>query len=342
VKDAMEIPTELAPVADSLASGLARVASVFDGALASDYPPVSRLCAHVERYRGKMLRPSLVLLCGAAAHPLAGITPIEKLCTGVHDVLGAVVEMVHMATLVHDDVLDEADVRRRGATVNRLHGNEAAVMLGDFLIASSFKLCASLDDPRFTRAVGRASAVLCEGELLQLHHREDYSLDEPTYFEILDRKTASLIACACEVGAVASGASPTDVESCVRYGRSLGLAFQIQDDILDLTGREETVGKSVGKDIEKGKATLPLIHHLSRADEARRAKTLLALAEAPKDVGRAAEVVEALRATDSLSYSRGVARELVNAARQAIATLTPSPAASMLTAMADAVISRDH
>jgi octaprenyl-diphosphate synthase len=342
VKDAMEIPTELAQLADSLAAGLVRVSSVFEGALSSEYPPVRRLCTHVERYRGKMLRPSLVLLCGAAAHPRASESSIETVCTGMHDVLGAVVEMVHMATLVHDDVLDEADVRRRGATVNRLHGNEAAVMLGDYLIASSFKLCASLDDPRFTRAVGRASAVLCEGELLQLHHREDYSLDEPTYFEILDRKTASLISCACEVGAVASGASAADVEACIRYGRNLGLAFQIQDDILDLTGREETVGKSVGKDIEKGKATLPLIHHLARADETLRATTLLALADAPRDPARAATVVESLKSTDSLSYSRGVARDLVGAARAAISTLKPSPAAAMLTAMADAVISRDH
>lgn len=342
MKGVLDIPPELMPVAELIGAGLGRVAQIFDRALATDLPPVEQLCRHIERYRGKMLRPSLVLVCGVAAHPRAGLVPSKDLITSEHDVLGAVCEMVHMATLVHDDVLDEADIRRRAETVNRLHGNETAVMLGDYLIATSFHLCSSLSSQRFSLAVGRASAVLCAGELLQLHHRADFSLDEPTYFEIVERKTAELIVCACEVGAAASGAGPAAVEACKTFGRKLGVAFQIQDDLLDLTGLESVVGKSVGKDLEKGKATLPLIHHLAAADPSVRGRTLMLLEAAANDDGAAAQVRQSLAATGSLVYAAAVAARLVAEAKDAAMTLAPSDARAMMLAMADAVITREH
>ncbi|MFZ4572784.1 MAG: polyprenyl synthetase family protein [Phycisphaerales bacterium] len=342
MKGLLDISPELAPVAELIAAGLVRVVHVFDRALLTDLPPVEQLCRHVESYRGKMLRPALVMVCGAAAHPRAGRAPLGSLLSGAHDVLGAVVEMVHMATLVHDDVLDEADMRRRGQTVNRLHGNETAVMLGDFLIASAFHLCSTLDSQRYSLAVGRASAVLCAGELLQLHHREDFSLDEPTYFELVDRKTAELIACACEIGAAASGAPDEAVAACERFGRRVGVAFQIQDDVLDLTGSVATVGKSVGKDLEKGKATLPLIHHLASAEPSLRGRTLMLLEAAANDQGAAGQVRAALESTGSLAYAKQVAGRLVEEAKTAAMTLQPSEARAMLLAMADAVITREH
>jgi octaprenyl-diphosphate synthase len=340
--DLLDIPAELAPVAEMVGTGLGRIARVFDEALATDLPPVEHLCRHIERYRGKMLRPSLVLVCGAAAHPQAGRRPVGELVSPTHDVLGAVCEMVHMATLVHDDVLDEAEIRRRGETVNRLHGNETAVMLGDYLISNAYQLCSTLDSQRYALAVGRASAVLCAGELLQLHHREDFSLDEATYVEIVSRKTAELIACACELGAAASGASEAVVKACATFGRRLGIAFQIQDDVLDLTGTQMVVGKSVGKDLEKGKATLPLIHHLLRASRESRGRTLMLLERAAVDSEAAVLVRREIESTGSLQSAVELARQIVQAAKADLAPLAPSESKWMLEVMADAVISRRH
>ena len=167
----VEIPESLAPLQEFLADALARVEARFDLQLRSDLPPVSKLCAHIERYRGKMLRPTLAILAGLAAHPRAADAPPGSIITEDHLLIAAVCEMVHMATLVHDDVLDEAETRRRGRTVNRLYGNEAAVILGDYLIASAYHLCSQLADQAVALEVARVSMTLCAGELLQLHHR---------------------------------------------------------------------------------------------------------------------------------------------------------------------------
>lgn len=247
--------------------GLERVVERFDAQLLSPLSPVADLCRHVERYRGKMLRPTVALLSGIACSPDADSAEPESLLTHELVSVAAVCEMVHMATLVHDDVLDEADTRRRGPTVNSLHGNEPAVILGDYLIAAAYHLCSQLDSQAAALAIGRACMDVCAGELLQLHHRENFELDEPTYFEIVARKTGELVSVACELGArlAPGGCAPGAPDALASFGRNLGIAFQIQDDLLDLTGEERVVGKSVGKDSEKGKLTLPLIHHLRNA-----------------------------------------------------------------------------
>jgi octaprenyl-diphosphate synthase len=336
MRGVLDLPPDLAPIADAVADALGRVETVFDAELASDLPPVDALCAHIERYRGKMLRPVLVCVWGLAADPSLGRLP------DTHVTLAAVCEMVHMATLVHDDVLDEATVRRRGTTVNALRGNEAAVILGDYLIASAYRLCSTLPTPEPALLIGRASQVMCAGELLQLHHRDDLSLDEATYFEILERKTAELIATACELGAAAS-AGTSDARAAARtFGRSLGLAFQIQDDLLDLTGDEATVGKSVGKDLEKGKLTYPLIHHLGAADPATRGRTLQLLRDRTDAAGRTPELLARLRETGSVDAARVRAESLVGDARLALASLPDSPARRVLLQMADAVVTRSY
>ena len=316
---------------------LGRVSSIFDAQLESDLSPVAVLVKHVEAYRGKMLRPTLVGLCGLAVRPSVELTR-------EHAVIGAVCEMVHMATLVHDDVLDEAETRRKGLTVNRLRGNEPAVILGDLLIAASYHLCSQLQDQRAALAVGHASMVMCQGELLQLHHRDDFALDEKTYFAIVERKTAALIATACELGAARSGATPDVFTKLASYGRSLGIAFQIQDDVLDLTGEEEVVGKTLGKDLEKGKLTLPLIHHLASVTGKERGKSLLLLEEACEGHATSADAAVALRQavieTGSLDYARSVALRLVSEAKAEIAAIEQSSAKGGLIAAADAVVNR--
>ncbi len=349
MRGVLEIPDHLSPVQDLIGDGLIRVERAFDDQLVSDLPPVDDLCEHIERYRGKMLRPTLVILCGAAVHeslaPLLGSRDFDAIATEAHARAGAVSEMVHMATLVHDDVLDEADVRRRGQTVNALRGNELAVMLGDYLIASAYELCSRFDSPVPARVIGRASSVMCTGELLQLHSRENASLDEATYFEILERKTGALIGAACRLGALCTlGFDRTDdprTQALERFGVQLGVAFQIQDDLLDLTGDESVVGKSVRKDLEKGKLTFPLIHHLAHADPKLRGRTL-ALVEHPTAQGIDADIRAMLRATGSIDASRAVAARLVDDAKKALGSIPEGPGKDMLCLMADAVVDRAY
>lgn len=347
MNELLDVHPRLAPVAETVALALVEVSRVFDGHLSSDLPPVVQLVGHVERYRGKMLRPTLVTVAGLAAHPEIGRSPatLLPLLSPAHFAVAAVCEMVHMATLVHDDVLDEADTRRRGQTVNHLHGNETAVILGDYLIASAYHLCSQQGTPRAALAVGLASTVMCEGELMQLHHRGDYSLDEATYYEIVERKTAELIATSAELGAELSGASAPGCGALREYGRRVGIAFQIQDDLLDLTGDERTVGKSVGKDLEKGKLTLPLIHYLATTDALSRGRALRLIERACGETGRdsraaAAEIAGILARSHAVAYAQDAAAAHVRAAKESLAGLDDSPARDMLGAMADAVITR--
>lgn len=321
------------PIADLLERELERVSLIFDRQLASNLSAINALCLHIEHYRGKMLRPTLVLLSGLAG---AGSRSDDAL-TENHRIVAAVSEMIHMATLVHDDVLDEADTRRRGKTVNRLWGNETAVMLGDYLISNAFHLCSLAEDPSINISLGEVTNTLCEGELIQLHHRDDCGLDESTYLEIIRRKTASLIAECCRLGASISGAGEKQCRALKRYGASLGIAFQIQDDLLDLIGQEQVVGKSLGRDLEKGKITLPIIYFLQTAPQADRGEALKLIASTESDTLRR-------RLVDSGAVQRATQKacELVEQAKQELFALEDSEARSLLQALADAVITRTH
>lgn len=335
---------DLATVQSQVEAALKRVAERFDAQLVSDLPPVAALCAQVERYRGKMLRPALAIVCGLAARaPSRGGDPIGEQTITV----AAVVEMIHMATLVHDDVLDEADTRRQGRTINRLYGNEAAVILGDYLISSAYHLCSTLDRQSIAVRVGRVSMDTCAGELLQLHHRENLSLDEATYFEILRGKTGGLIALACRLGAECETDDHAMIERLERFGGDLGIAFQIQDDILDLLGEASTMGKPVGKDLEKGKLTLPVIHHLREASPHERGHTLRLLAPSsgaeptgPEAATRLAQLRDRLHSTGSIQAARSHAERLVERARRELVSIPPSPARDVLDMMAQAVVTR--
>ena len=334
----LDVPSSLLPVRAAVAAGLERVRERFDRQLRSDLPPVMRLCEHVERYRGKMLRPVLVLASGMAASASG-----EAAIGDDHITVAAVCEMIHMATLVHDDVLDEAAMRRRGKTVNGLHGNEAAVILGDYLIASAYHLCSQLDSQRTALLLGQVSMTMCAGELLQLSHRGDFSLDEPTYFEIIERKTAALVALACRLGAACSGADEALCRRFERFGSRLGVAFQIQDDLLDLGGAASALGKPVGQDLGKGKLTLPLIHHLASVPALERGRSLRLIERACLDSDArdaAATLGAALRESGSVEYAAGVARSLVDQARAELAPRPDSPPKRFLAAMADAVVTR--
>ena len=325
------MPLALANLTESIAAELAAVERRFHAELESDLRPVNTLVRHVSRFRGKMLRPCLVLLAGRAANP-------DRDLTDAHVTLATVVEMVHMATLVHDDVLDEAELRRKGATINHLRGNEAAVMLGDYLISHSYHLCSSLNSQFASRLIARTTNRVCEGELLQIDNRHNLDLDEATYFDIIARKTAALTAACCTLGATVAGADARQVERLETYGLSLGTAFQIQDDILDLVGDPAAVGKTLGSDIEKGKLTLPMIHFLRTAPAEHR--TLLRSLLVTRDPDRIDQVRNLILPSGSIGYAREAAARLVRQARVALAELPDSDARQAMETMADFVVAR--
>jgi len=303
-----------------VAGQLEHVARIFDAELAGDLEFVRGLCADAGRYRGKMLRPTLLLL---SAEACGGARPD-------HPVLAAVVEMVHVATLVHDDVLDEADLRRHRPTINRMSGNEAAVLLGDYLISHAYHLCSSLQSTYASRRIAAATNRVCEGELMQVHHRGDWKLSEETYLEIVRRKTAELTKVCCELGAKFAGADAATVERMARFGEDLGIAFQIMDDLLDLIGTELQTGKTLGRDADLGKATLPIIHCLSGATQDEQSK-LVAILSAPADC-RDSELRDLLSARGSLDYARDAARHYARSAAQHLADLPPTDARESLLA----------
>ena len=191
-----------------------------------------------------------------------------------HVVLAAVVEMIHTATLVHDDVLDEASLRRHRETINARSDNEASVLVGDFLFTHAFYLASSLETTFACQTIGRSTNIVCGGELRQIHSRGNFDLSEAEYLAIIDAKTAELCACCCRLGAHYAGATAASRRRLADFGRNLGIAFQIADDMLDLTGDELSMGKSLGTDLEKQKPTLPLIRLLAEASGGQRAEII--------------------------------------------------------------------
>jgi octaprenyl-diphosphate synthase len=330
---ALATPAAIAPALDfyaPVAADLEEVEQVLARTLRSNYTRVTPVVDHVRHYRGKRLRPVLLLLVGRASGRL----------TAAHAVLGAVVEMIHTATLVHDDVLDEATVRRHLPTVNARWNNQTSILLGDYLFTHAFHLAATLDDVRACRLIGQATNRVCEGELCQGLASGDLDLTEEAYFDLIDGKTAELIACACQLGALYAGASESTVAALARFGRGVGLAFQIADDLLDLVGDEKATGKSLGTDLDQLKMTLPVIHLLREAPEAMatQARQLLRTG----GCGRREALRTLLARVGSLDYARGKGEELSERASRELACLSPSPARSLLEAMAGGVMRRNH
>lgn len=312
----------------SITDDLRESARIFRDELRTGQPHVRELCEHIEHFHGKQLRPALLLLSGLACGELRP----------AHRVLAAVVEMVHMATLVHDDVLDEADIRRRAATVSRQWGNESAVLLGDLLFSHAFRLCSSLDDQFASQLIGRTAVALCSGELMQVGNCDNTDLTEAEYFEIIKGKTASLIGTCCRLGARYAGADDATAQRMNEFGLGLGTAFQITDDLLDLLGDEREVGKSLGRDLDKGKLTLPLIHYLQTGAPARREKMLALLRNG--DPRRNHRVATLLVDSDSLDYARQTAYEHVRRSLDLLSELPRSDAKAALTAMAEFIVVR--
>ena len=323
-----ETRTRFAEAYASIASELAESDHIYAAELASRSGYVKQLVEHCSELQGKRLRPALLLLTAQAC---GGIRP-------EHPTLAAVVEMIHTATLVHDDILDEALVRRHAATVNAEWGNESAVLIGDYLFTHAFHLAASLETTLACRWIGRATNLVCEGEMQQVANRGNLHLGERDYFEIVRGKTAELTAVSCRLGAHYAGASPEVVAAMDGYGRDLGVAFQIADDVLDLYGEERNTGKTLGTDLQKQKLTLPIIRLLNILpdDEADRLRDDLTHPD-----GNARRALRPrLEESGALDYAWDAAERFADSARDALDLLADSRARDVLRQLTAFVVRR--
>jgi octaprenyl-diphosphate synthase len=246
-----ELIRPVQPFLEEVSTNLAQQVDAFD-------PEIAAYARYALTNQGKQIRPALVALSGAAAGRLN-----DSLVT-----VAVIIEMVHLATLVHDDIMDEAEMRRRRPTLAANWGSEISVLLGDCLFAHALTLAASFPTPEVCRAVASATNVVCTGEILQTNQRRHFNLTRADYFKALQMKTGELFALSCDLGAHLAGATP-EVRAAIReYGMALGTAYQLFDDCLDIFGSEEAVGKSLGTDLACGKLTLPILILLEQASEA--------------------------------------------------------------------------
>lgn len=297
--------------------------------LLSEHPSIAKLVVHVSKFKGKRLRPALLFLSGQC---VGKIVP-------QHMDLAIVVEMVHTATLVHDDIIDEATVRRHVPSMNSEWGREISILFGDYLFSRGFTILSSLDSQLATLLLSQTVNILCEGELIQLQKRHDIGLNEADYMEIIEKKTASLCATSCRLGAYFAGANKGVTESFTRFGLKLGMAFQIVDDCLDLIGCEDEIGKTLNTDIQKGKLTLPLIRLVGSLPENRRVEAFELIYKNKNERINGA-VLDMLTEHDAINYSYNVARRLIKEAKEEISFIPDSTYKTALMNLGDYVVTR--
>ena len=298
--------------------------------LASDVVLINQVAEYIIGAGGKRLRPMLLLLAsGALGHR----------GSDAHQ-LAAVVEFIHTATLLHDDVVDESDLRRGRKTANAVWGNAASVLVGDFLYSRSFQLMVELERMDVQRILADTTNTIAEGEVLQLLHVRNPDTDEAAYLRVIERKTAILFAAATRLGALLAGADASTCDALHRYGLALGYAFQIADDVLDYASDAATLGKNLGDDLAEGKATLPLIHAMQHSDAATRAVLRDAIEHG--DTAAMPQVLAAIDACGSLDYSRERALQYARDAEAALAGLGDNEFVAALRGLAQYSVNRDH
>ncbi|MEN4903552.1 polyprenyl synthetase family protein [Luteimonas sp. TWI662] len=319
------------PAIQSLAAAdMAQVDALIRRRLASDVLLINQVAEHIVSAGGKRLRPMLVMLAGQATGQVRGD----------HHQLAAIVEFIHTSTLLHDDVVDESDLRRGRSTANAIWGNAASVLVGDFLYSRSFQLMVELDSMAVMRLLADTTNRIAEGEVLQLLHVRNPDTDEAAYLRVIERKTAVLFAAGTRLGAMASNADETVQQALYDYGMQLGYAFQIADDVLDYSGDATALGKNLGDDLAEGKATLPLIHAMAQATPERRARLRTIVEQG--DTTALPEVLAAIADAGSLAYSRARAVEYADAAERVLDGLPDNEAVAALRGLARYAVERGH
>ena len=322
-----------------VADDMGRVNALIRERMASEHAPrIPEISAHLFEAGGKRIRPILTLaaarLCGY------GAPGSDSAAEGHHIRLAATVEFIHTATLLHDDVVDGSAKRRGRATANILWDNKSSVLVGDYLFARAFLLMVETESLRVLDILSRASAVIAEGEVLQLTTAHDLGTDEGRYMQVIRGKTAALFSAATEVGAVIAGAPAEEISALATYGDALGIAFQLADDLLDYGGSSATLGKNVGDDFREGKVTMPVILAHLRGDAAARAFWHRTIVAGRQEQGDLDEAMERLVATEALADTAKAARAQADRAVDALAGSEPGPFRDALAAVAEFVVSR--
>jgi len=297
-------------ISQPITADMEAVNAVIRRQLYSDVPLVNQIAEYIISAGGKRIRPVLVLLV-ANAYGYRGTH---------HHELAAVIEFIHTATLLHDDVVDESSLRRGRQTANALFGNAASVLVGDFVYSRAFQMMVAVSDMRVMRILADATNVIAEGEVLQLLNMHDPDVSEARYLQVIRSKTAKLFEAAAQLGALIAGATDAEIDAAAEYGRSLGTAFQLVDDVLDYSGDAAAIGKNVGDDLREGKPTLPLIYLMENGSVEQRELVRACIENG--DEKHFDDVLAAITTSGALDYTK---REAEKAAQRAIASIGALP-----------------
>lgn len=311
-----------------IAGDMLGVDAVIAARLNSDVPLVSQVSQYIIAAGGKRLRPALLLLmCGAL-----GFRGEQRLG------MAAVVEFIHTATLLHDDVVDESTLRRGRATANDAFGNPASVLVGDFLYSRAFQMMVEVGDMRIMQTLAEATNVIAEGEVLQLMNMHDASLSEDGYLLVIRSKTAKLFEASARLAALLAKSAPLIEKSCADYGQALGTAFQVIDDVLDYDGDAQEMGKNLGDDLREGKSTLPLIIAMQRASVSERA--IIEQAITTGGIDQMAKIIEIVQKTGALTATRAAAAAEAQRALDALQNLPQNSYSEALGQLASQLLER--
>ncbi len=315
----LELKGEVAAVNQALAANLK-----------THVPLISEVGRHILLSGGKRVRPLLFLLsarlCGCQGNNLADFSTIF--------------EYLHAATLLHDDVVDAASVRRGRATANTIWGNQAVILVGDFLLSKALSLAVTTDRLKVLKVLAQTTTQMAEGEILQLLHARNLELNEAEYFEVTIRKTAILMAAACQIGAILGQATPDQEEALAQFGLNLGITFQVVDDILDFIGDEREMGKPIGNDLKEGRVTLPVIHALSQADARDQARLREMAGTLTTEM--IPELMGLLDKYGSLDYARDTARRYTLKAQENLGVFPDSKEKTCFWAITEELLDRTH
>jgi octaprenyl-diphosphate synthase len=317
-------------IAETIATDMDAVNAVIRHSLHSEVSLVNQIAEYIISAGGKRIRPVLVLLV-AKAYAYQGTA---------HHQLAAVVEFIHTATLLHDDVVDESSMRRGRQTANALFGNAASVLVGDFLYSRAFQMMVSLDNMRVMRILSDATNVIAEGEVLQLLNMHDPDVSQERYLQVIRSKTAKLFEAAAQLGALIAGANDAAIDAAGEYGRSLGTAFQLIDDVLDYAGDASEIGKNVGDDLREGKPTLPLIYLMENGTPEQRALVRDCIEQGDEQHFDA--ILAAITSSGALDYTRRAAEAAAQRATDAVAGLPDSPYKQALLQLSVFAVDRNH
>lgn len=306
---------QLETIREPVRSDLASVDDLILSQLTTRVPLIRTICQHILKSGGKRLRPLLVLLMARAT----------GYCRGTeHHELATIIEFVHTATLLHDDVIDESSLRRGKQTANALWGNAASVLVGDFLYSRAFQLLTQRSHVPVMHVLANTTNAIAEGEILQLANCHNPNITEQHYLDVIACKTAKLFESAAEIGAILGQVSDDQQRELAQYGYALGMAFQIIDDVLDYSAKDDQqIGKHLGDDLAEGKTTLPLIYALQHVDDAT-AKILRTIIK-QGDTNKLPQIITCLRETNAFTYCYQQAESYIQRARQALNVLDPSP-----------------